>query len=519
MMQKHSNKLSMISTLAFVVSGLFLVASFSSLMLSEKFSAVPFNLFYIGVLCFCLACALEFRNIVKFINRKYYWIGPRQLIRFATLTFIAIILMILSFQRHILYDWTAQKFYSLSNQNIKFLESRNFEITMVASRSQHRDFFETMQRFSNSLISQVPKLRINWLDPVTQPSIIEKLKLRTLPCMIVHEDKPESNRIILGKSRLMPRDFSKQNRLRFLGEPALIQALVQLKNRHKLNIVFLAKTASYKATKETALLDESPAGYAALKDVLEQDGFEVVSSENMIETSNPMIVFLPLNRVNENIEKSLSNRASKSLPTLLMFESQPQNPIPNLSQKYDVKFLLYPLIDHMRKFKNDLTLIAPFYQKHELTAGLSSRSEPVILQGASAFQINTGSALLQSSRISWLETDLSRLQGPQFDNGKDIKGPLKLMIEQPKGTLWISDQDFISNRYLGLPGNRSFLLHIAHFLSGQLDLISERGKTLEERYLSSVQRTNRQFIVLLLLVMPSLCFLLAASLAWLKSRE
>ena len=171
----------MISSLAFVVSGLFLVASFSSLMLSEKFSAVPFNLFYVGVLCFCLACALEFRNIVKFFNRNYYWIGPRQLVRFAILTLIAIILMMLSFQRHLLYDWTAQQFYSLSNQNIKFLESRNFEITMVASRSQHRDFFETMERFSNSLISQVPKLRINWLDPVTQPSIMEKLKLSTIP--------------------------------------------------------------------------------------------------------------------------------------------------------------------------------------------------------------------------------------------------------------------------------------------------------------------------------------------------
>ena len=90
--------------------------------------------------------------------------------------------------------------------------------------------------------------------------------------------------------------------------------------------------------------------------------------------------------------------------------------------------------DHMRKFKNDLTLIAPFYQKHELTAGLSNQSEPIILQGASAFQITSGNAILKSSRISWLETDLNRLQGPQIDNKRDIKGPLKLMIEQPKKT-------------------------------------------------------------------------------------
>ena len=512
-------KLSFASTLAFLMSGLFLVASFSSLMLVEKFSTIPFNLFYLGVLSFCLASALEFRNIVKFFNRNYYWIGPRQIIRFIVLSFIAAFLMIISFERHLLYDWTAQQFYSLSKQNINFLQNRSFALTIIASRSEHRDFFETIERFSNSLIAEIPQLKMDWIDPVSQPSIIEQLKLRTIPCMIVHEGKPETNRIILGKSRLMPRDFSKQNRLRFLGEPALVQALVQLKNPQKIDIVFLTNKTSFEATKETTLLDESPTGYAALKDVLEQDGFDVRSGEKITDTTNPMIIFLPLNRVNENIETQLLIRSSKGLPTLLMLESQPYNPIPKFSQKYGVKFLLYPLIDHMRKFKNDLTLVAPFYQKHELTAGLSNQSEPIILQGASAFQITSGNAILKSSRISWLETDLNRLQGPQFDNKRDIKGPLKLMIEQPKNTLWISDQDFLNNRYMGLPGNRTFLLHITHFLSGQLNLISERGKTLEERHLGSVQQINRKFIVLIFLVMPSLCFLIAASLAWIKSRE
>ena len=514
-----SKKLSLASTLTFLMSGLFFVAAFSSLMLAEKYSTLPFNLFYTGVLCFCLASALEFRNIVKFFNRNYYWIGTRQIIRFIVLSFIVALLMVISFERHILHDWTAQQFYSLSEQNIKFLQDRTFALTIVASRSEHRDFFETLERFSNSLSSEIPKLKIDWLDPVSQPSIIEQLKLRTLPCLIVHEGEPETNRIILGKSRLMPRDFSKQNRLRFLGEPALIQALVQLKNPQKIDIVFLTSKTSFNATKETTLLDESPAGYAALKDVLEQDGFDVTSSEKITDTTNPMIIFLPLNTVNENIETKLLTRASKGSSTLLMLESQPHNPIPKFSQQYGVQFLLYPLIDHMRKFKNDLSLIAPFYQKHELTSGLSHQSEPVILQGASAFETTSVNAILKSSRISWLETNLNRLQGPQFDNKRDIKGPLKIMIEQPKNTLWISDQDFLNNRYMGLPGNRTFLLHIAHFLSGQLDLISERGKTLEERHLGSVQQTNRKFIVLIFLIMPSLCFLLAASLAWLKSKE
>ena len=141
-------KLSFASTLAFLMSGLFLVASFSSLMLAEKYSTIPFNLFYIGVLSFCLASALEFRNIVKFFNRNYYWIGPRQIIRFIVLSFIAAFLMIISFERHLLYDWTAQQFYSLSKQNINFLQNRSFALTIIASRSEHRDFL----RLSKDLV-------------------------------------------------------------------------------------------------------------------------------------------------------------------------------------------------------------------------------------------------------------------------------------------------------------------------------------------------------------------------------
>ena len=148
-------------------------------------------------------------------NRNYYWIGPRQIIRFTVLSFIAVLLMVISFERHKLHDWTAQQFYSLGEKNINFLQNRNFAITIVASRTEHRDFFETIERFSNSLSSEIPQLKIDWLDPVSQPSVIEQLKLRTLPCLIVHEGEPETNRIILGKSRLMPRDYSKQNRLRF----------------------------------------------------------------------------------------------------------------------------------------------------------------------------------------------------------------------------------------------------------------------------------------------------------------
>lgn len=518
-MPKSQSTFTLASTLIFMTSGLAFVAAFGSLLLVEKFSPIPFNLFYVGTLFFCLACTLEFRNIIKFLGRTYYWISFRQIIRITTTLFIAFLLMILSYKRHQLYDWTAHQFYSLNDQNVQFLKQHSFQLTVIANRVENRKFFETMERFTNSIKSQTPSTKIDWIDPIQQPSAIDKLKIKTIPCLIVHEGPPHNNRVILTKSRLMPRDFTKENRLRFLGEPALMQALVQLKNPSRIHLAFLSQSISFADKRDTSILDESPNGHAALKDILEQDGFEVLSSAEIKKTSEPMIIFLPSSPLNEQVTKGIERRITENMPTALLLESQPLNPIPKTFQKYGIKFLRYPVVDHMRKYKNDLSLIAPFYEDHQMTAGLSSRSEPVILQGASAFDITSGSKLLNSSRVSWLETDLRKLENPQFNLGQDQKGPLSIMIEQPKHIFWVADQDFINNRYLGLPGNRNFTLHLAHYLSGQLSLINQRGKTLEARHLNSVQQVNRQFIVLVFLVLPSLCFVIAISLVWLKSRR
>lgn len=518
-MSKSQSTFTLASTLIFMASGLAFVAAFGSLLLVEKFSPIPFNLFYLGVLFFCLACALEFRNIIKFLERTYYWISFRQIVRITTTIFIAFLIMIVSHKRHQLHDWTAQQFYSLNNQNIHFLKQHSFQLTVIANRVENREFYETMERFINSIKSQIPSTKIDWIDPIQQPSAIDKLKIKTIPCLVVHEGLPQKNKIILTKSRLMPRDFTKENRLRFLGESALMQALVQLKNPSRIHLAFLSQSTNFSDKSDTSILDESPNGHAALNNILEQDGFEVISSAEIKKTSEPMIIFLPTSPLNEQIISYIENRITENLPTALLVESQPLNPIPKISQKYGIKFLRYPVVDHMRKYKNDLSLIAPFYESHQMTAGLSSRSEPVILQGASAFDITSGSKLLSSSQVSWLETDLRKLDGPQFNLDQDQKGPLSIMIEQPKNVFWMADQDFINNRYLGLPGNRNFTLHLAHYLSGQLNLVNQRGKTLEARFLNSVQQVNRQFIVLVFLILPSLCFVAAISLVWMKSRR
>jgi hypothetical protein len=54
-----------------------------------------------------------------------------------------------------------------------------------------------------------------------------------------------------------------------------------------------------------------------------------------------------------------------------------------------------------------------------------------------------------------------------------------------------------------------------HYITGNLELMTERGKSLPRRVLKSTQKQNRTAIVILLFILPALCIAMALGLsAW-----
>jgi gliding motility-associatede transport system auxiliary component len=179
-----------------------------------------------------------------------------------------------------------------------------------------------------------------------------------------------------------------------------------------------------------------------------------------------------------------------------------------------------------------------------LTAYPVARSVSAVEGGANG---HTAQNLVETSRNSWAETDIKRLitSGQverELDKG-DKGGPISLAAvvsapatdvpaaatdqkdpktaadaPKPESRLAVfGDSDFVSNGFLGIPGNRDLFLNTVNWLAQQENLISIRPKDPEDRRVSLTADQAKLIFWLAIVIIPG--FILAAGVqTWWRRR-
>jgi ABC-type uncharacterized transport system involved in gliding motility auxiliary subunit len=194
----------------------------------------------------------------------------------------------------------------------------------------------------------------------------------------------------------------------------------------------------------------------------------------------------------------------------------------------------------------EFTPIAMSYPYHEITKDFRVMTA---FHMARSMQAGTGTVegvsaqnLLETSRDSWGETDLSLRGSVAFDEGKDKKGPVSLGVvvtvrgktpepaptpspspgaeapETPKAkegrVVALGDADFASNALLGFQGNQDFFLNVVAYLAEDQDLISIRPKEPDDQRMFLTQGQKQNVAWLALVVLPGLFVVLGAMTWW-----
>jgi ABC-type uncharacterized transport system involved in gliding motility auxiliary subunit len=181
----------------------------------------------------------------------------------------------------------------------------------------------------------------------------------------------------------------------------------------------------------------------------------------------------------------------------------------------------------------EFTPIAMGYPYHEITKDFRVMTAFHLARslqaGTASVEGVTAQNLLETSRESWAETDLSLRDPIAFDEGKDKKGPISLGVvatirgkapepapspspspgaeeedkpKAPEGRLVaLGDADFASNALLGFQGNQDFFLNVVAWLAEDADLISIRAKDQEDQrlFLTQTQKGNVGWFALVIL--------------------
>ncbi|MEP7271199.1 MAG: Gldg family protein [Acidobacteriota bacterium] len=136
----------------------------------------------------------------------------------------------------------------------------------------------------------------------------------------------------------------------------------------------------------------------------------------------------------------------------------------------------------------------------------------------------SGATLLTTSEASWGESEMKAGGTPQYDEGKDLKGPVTLGVAVSKSVVGkearlvvIGDSDFAANRAIGFQRNGDLFLNSVNWLAQDEDLISIRPKSQTNRRVDLSASQQNLLFWLFVLVMP-LAVLGTGAYVWWKRR-
>jgi ABC-type uncharacterized transport system involved in gliding motility auxiliary subunit len=436
-----------------------------------------------------------------------------------TVLFVAIIGMLawLSTQYVYLADWTSGSRNTISEGSRRLLDSMHQPVQISAfvredelTRSQIKDLIGTYQRFKDDIT-------LEFINPDLAPERTRELG-------------------IASGGEIVIRYQGRSEKIQTLSEQQLTNALLRLTRQDQRWIVFLTGHGERRSSGDTNH------GLGAFSQELERKGLDVeaislVESEipvntNLLVLASPQSALLPgeMEKLQAYIEKGGN----------LLWLAEPDSPpgLDPLAEQLGVHFLPGTVVDattQMFGIENPTFVVITSYPRHDITSAMGTVT---VFPEAAALEVNDSAAwravpLLTTLEHSWTES--GEIEGNiRFDRELDERaGPLDIgvaLTRTPAGesggedasamnqrVVVIGDGDFLSNTYLGNPGNLELGLNMVRWLSHDDATIEIRVKSAPDTSLV-LGKVAQAVIAIGFLIGIPLLLLLSGIIIWLRSR-
>ena len=437
-----------------------------------------------------------------------------------TVLFIAIIGMLAWLSTQYVYqaDWTRGARNTISEGSRRLLDTMHEPVRITAfvredelTRSQIRDLVGTYQRFKEDIT-------LEFINPDLAPERIRELG-------------------IASGGEIVIRYQGRSEKIQTLSEQQLTNALLRLTRQDQRWIVFLTGHGERRSSGETNH------GLGTFSQELERKGLnveaislvetEIPSNTSLLVLASPTSAMLPgeMDKLQSYIEKGGN----------LLWLAEPDSPagLEPLAEQLGVHLLPGTVVDattQMFGIENPTFVVITGYPRHDIT---STMTTVTVFPEAAALEISDSASwkavpLLTTLEHAWTEN--GEIKGEiRFDSDQDERaGPLDIGVvltrtvagEPPEDdtkipeqrVIVIGDGDFLSNTYLGNPGNLELGLNIVRWLSHDDATIEIRVKSAPDTTLILGKVAQGVIAIGFLIGMP-LLLLLSGILIWLRRRR
>jgi ABC-type uncharacterized transport system involved in gliding motility auxiliary subunit len=487
-----------------------------------------------GLACTLLYILSQWREVARSFSGRQARFGTLAAASIVVVLGILVAINYLANRHNKRWDLTASKEFSLSEQTKKVLEGLQKPVHIrVFDRS---DGFQRFRERLDEYQYVSKQVSVEYLDVERRPALANQFKVQTPGTVVFEYD---------GRTERVSSD----------GEQELTNGLIKVVQGKQHKVYLVQGHGEHKTE------DSDQRGYSTIGQSLTSDNFEVASlvlpqvkeipaDASVLIVAGPKTDFFP---AEIDMLKAYLGKGGKILFMLDPPDRADAPEVTNIAallKDWGIEIGTNIVVDISgmgQLLGTDASVpVAAKYEAHPITDRFElitayplARSVSAITSGVNG---RFAQELVKTSSSSWAETDIKELTttgrvARDLDKG-DKAGPISLAAavsapiadaappdpakkdDAPKPESRIAvfgDSDFVSNRWLGIPGNRDLFLNTVNWLAQQENLISIRPKDPQDRRITLTADQERRIMWLTIFIIPGL-ILLAGVQTWWRRR-
>jgi ABC-type uncharacterized transport system involved in gliding motility auxiliary subunit len=491
---------------------------------------------YAALFLVVLHAALRFEDIVKAVGQRQMKYGSNTLAMVLGCLGLLAAVNYIAARNSKRWDLTKNQRYSLSDQSKKLVAALEEDVKVLYFQRKERmpEGRDRLQQFERAS----SHIKTEFIDPVQQPARAREYDVSAVPTVVLERG-------------------AKREKISNDSEQDITNALIKVTRDTK-------KTVCFASGEGQADIDDfSEQGYSAAKSALSKSQYEtkkvVLLQEGKIpEDCTVVAVPGPQKDLMPGVVSLLRDYVAKGGRLLVMVEPEMKGigPFPNLTgllEEWNIETSKDVVLDVSLQSQlagtGPLMPLAAQYPYHEITKDFRLATAFQTARSVKAGSATTpglrSQALVETSPQSWAESDLLLREPVQFDDAKDVRGPISLAAvatlqepepapspspspspsaapedepKKPEGrVVAVGDADFASNAFLGFPGNQDLFVNSVAWLAEDADLISIRPREADDQRLFLTAEQHRLAFLVSLVGLPGL-FVVAGIWNWWRRR-
>lgn len=418
------------------------------------------------------------------------------------------------------FDFTRQKSFSLAPQSIQVVKALKDEVRLIGfyeakEKAMFDDLLNKYKYHSNKIVVQ-------FYDPDKDKGVAKKYNIKKYRTVVIEK----------GKRETRVEDVTDEN-----GEEKITNAIIKAGRESTPVISFL------KGHGEKDIHDQDREGYSVAQGELKDEGYEVKSlslleSGKIPQDTRALIIAGPEKPFHPKELELISDYFKNGGRGMILLDPTDRpTGIETFLLKTGIRAENETIIDPISTIfgQSAATPVVSEYTGHDVVRSLKEASFYPL---ARHFTIPTElpnknlkvEAVAKTTPNSWAEGGDLKPGKVKYDEGKDRKGPLNLVVavsgkwqggnEKETRLLVFGDSDFSNNRSFEFAGNGNFFLNAVAWLVGDESLISIRPPKIAGAS-GKLIMTPRQVQVLFMLsvVVVPLVIVGAGIIVWLRRRR